>query len=138
MPGSNDFTNGSVNVPANQGLRWWPAIGAETYHVYLGTDQTVVASANTGSDSFLGTTTTNSFPDVILESHTTYYWRVDALNAAGLTVGDVWKFTTSEAVIYDPEITLTFNLGEGSAVRRHRNLFQHDHHEQCAHRQWPS
>ena len=114
MPGSNDFTNGSVDVPANQGLRWWPAIGAETYHVYLGTDQTIVASANTGSDSFLGTTTTNSFPDVILESHTTYYWRVDALNAAGLTVGDVWKFTTSEALIYDPEISLTFNLGDGA------------------------
>ncbi len=114
MPGSNGFTNGSVDVPANQGLRWWPAIGAESYHVYLGTDQTVVASANTGSDSFLGTTTTNRFPDVTLESHTTYFWRVDTLNAAGLTVGDVWKFTTSEAVFYDPEISLTFNLGDGA------------------------
>ena len=114
MPGSDDFTNGSVDVPTNQGLRWWPTVGAENYPVYLGTDQTAVASANTGSDSFLGTTTTNRFQNEILESHSTYFWRVDALNAAGLTVGDVWTFTTSEAVFYDPEISLTFNLGDGA------------------------
>ncbi len=114
MPGSDDFTNGSVDVPTNQGLRWWPAVGAEYYHVYVGTDQTAVASANTGSDSFLGTTTTNRFQNEILESHSTYFWRVDALNAAGLTVGDVWTFTTSEAVFYDLEISLTFNLGDGA------------------------
>ena len=39
-----------------------------------------------------------------LAPNTTYYWRIDPTNAAGITTGAVWRFTTAAAVGAQPEV----------------------------------
>ncbi len=75
----------AVYVRKNTLLKWEEASGAASYRVNMGT----------GSLKFLGETSEPSFDPEYLESHTFYFWRVDAVNAAGaVTEGDVWAFTT--------------------------------------------
>jgi len=113
MPGESGFTDGSVDVPTNQGLSWWPAIRATNYKIYLGLSEAEVMNADDGSSSYIGSSQTNSFFPSNLVSNTTYFWRVDSVNDSGISKGDVWRFTTTEAVIYPLETELTFNLGAG-------------------------
>lgn len=75
----------AAHVPKNTLLQWEEATNAAAYRVNMGT----------GSLKFIGETTELSFDPGYLKSHTFYFWRVDALNAAGeVTEGDVWAFTT--------------------------------------------
>ena len=67
--------------------------GAATtsFDVYWGTTENLAADAD------LGTPVRRTHNSIVLEplaSGTTYYWRVDANNAAGTTRGHVWSFTT--------------------------------------------
>jgi hypothetical protein len=74
--------------------------------VYLGTDFDEVNDANNFSPEFKGnkpyaTTTYNQGP---LSLGTTYYWRIDEVNAlhpAQLWKGEVWKFTMQDYIIVD-------------------------------------
>ena len=76
-------------------LRWDAAPGGVGYFVYVGTSQDL-ASDNIENSPFLAHTNGISFGDrtYVLSQGTTYYWRVDAKNEAGITQGDVWSFTT--------------------------------------------
>ena len=62
---------------------------AETYDLYFGTISgsldLVVADI---------TATVYAPPSLPLAYNTVYYWRVDATNEYGTTVGDEWHFTT--------------------------------------------
>ena len=68
---------------------------ATSYDVYYGTTQNLAADADLGTPI----RSTTSFVDLAqrLAYETTYYWRVDAKNAAGATEGPVWSFTTRTA-----------------------------------------
>ena len=114
MPGEDAFVDEATNVPTNQGLSWWTATGADKYHVYLGMDPIGIATADINSDTYLGESGFTAFFPEKLDSMTTYYWRVDSENSAGLTVGDVWKFTTSQATFFDLATIVTLNLGAGA------------------------
>ena len=94
--------SGATNQnPDSVSLLWEPGEsggrgGARTtsYDVYYGTTQ------NLAADDDLDTPirTTRLTVDVEqLAAGTTYYWRVDANNAAGATTGPVWSFTTRNA-----------------------------------------
>ncbi len=61
---------------------------AVTSDVYFGTDSTPDAS------EFKGNQTATTFDPGPLSAGTTYYWRIDQVNAQGTTTGDVWSFTT--------------------------------------------
>jgi hypothetical protein len=61
---------------------------ASSHDVYFGTDSTPDSTEFQGNQS--GTT----FDPGTLSAGTTYYWRVDQVNARGTTTGDVWSFST--------------------------------------------
>ncbi|MCP4607956.1 MAG: hypothetical protein GY845_04500 [Planctomycetes bacterium] len=85
------------------GLSWWPGIFAVSHDIYFGDNFDDVNDGAVGT--FQGTQTATSFtiglpgdpyPDgLVLDA--TYYWRVDDVEADGITVhkGDVWSFTVS-------------------------------------------
>ncbi|MCU0722340.1 MAG: lamin tail domain-containing protein, partial [Planctomycetes bacterium] len=76
---------------------WWAVSdGATSYRVFAGTDYTTVLNATTP----LASPTAASYTDAAgtFSAGSTYYWRVDAVNASGATKGDVWSFTASNPV----------------------------------------
>jgi hypothetical protein len=79
-------------------LSWSDAPGATGHHAYLGTDQTAVTNADTGSPEFLANLpldTTSIDPPGLLDQGTTHYWRIDEKQSAGPPLkGTIWSFTT--------------------------------------------
>jgi hypothetical protein len=74
------------HVRKNTLLQWEEASHAASYRVNLGT----------GSLKFMDELTDESYDPGYLKSNTFYFWRVDAVNAAGaVTEGDIWIFTTA-------------------------------------------
>jgi hypothetical protein len=73
-------------VPRTADLAWTAGSGATAHEVYFGTvnPPPLVGSRQTG--------TTRALP--LLKSRTRYWWRVDEVNAQGITTGDVWTFRT--------------------------------------------
>ncbi|MCL4180955.1 MAG: Ig-like domain-containing protein [Verrucomicrobia bacterium] len=83
--------NGMKAVATNVGTLKWVAgksAIASSHDVYFGTNPTPGAAEFKGNQSG---TTFNPGP---LTPGTTYYWRVDQVNAQGTGTGDVWSFTT--------------------------------------------
>jgi len=80
-------------------LQWTAGVTAVSHNVYFGTNPTpgqAEFAANTPMQQ------TAYFPPVFLPD-TTYYWRVDEIDAAGnVYKGDVWSLTTAPAKAYDP------------------------------------
>jgi hypothetical protein len=86
--------NGMTAVATRVGMLKWVAgesATASSHQVYLGTD----ATPDTGE--FIGTQTDTTFDPGPLSPGTTYYWRIDQVNAQGTTTGDVWSFSTPKA-----------------------------------------
>jgi glucuronoarabinoxylan endo-1,4-beta-xylanase len=94
--------DGIEDAPVDVILAWKQGVYAEKHDVYFGTDEAKVTDANRSNP--LGvlvsqdhlTTTYN--PIGILDLNTTYYWRVDEVNAAPeytIFKGEVWGFKTS-------------------------------------------
>ncbi len=72
-------------VRKNTLLKWEKASNAASYKLHMGT----------GSLKYLGEIAAPGYDPGYLKSNTFYFWRVDAVNAAGVvTEGDVWAFTT--------------------------------------------
>jgi len=97
-PGKTDNpapAQSSTDVPVTAVLGWDEALFTNNYDVYLGTDAIAVANADTSSPEWMGNSISNTFDLYGNFNHdTTYYWRVDSLNAVGTTKGDLWSFTT--------------------------------------------
>ncbi len=74
-------------------LLWEAIAGADSYNVYFGT------SATLDSSDFQGNQTGTIFDPGALDPGTTYYWRVDEVNADGSRAGVVWSFTTASAPV---------------------------------------
>lgn len=84
--GSPTPSDGATGVAQLTLLTWDAVLGATSYDVYFGTTnpppfQGVLASGPSYGPGPLG-------PLAL------YYWRIDSVNGAGTTVGDVWSFTT--------------------------------------------
>jgi autotransporter-associated beta strand protein len=90
--------DGDEHVDADAGstlLSWSaPTAGnATSYDVYLGTSRTAVKDATRASVEFRGNQADMSYPATGILSALTYFWRVDAVDAAGnATRGTVWYF----------------------------------------------
>ena len=81
-----------VSLTVNLG---WTGTAATSFDVYFG---------STGSPPFVGNQTGTSFDCNILNTSTVYYWRIDPVNAAGTTTGEVWSFTTTSSTGAAPPI----------------------------------
>ena len=76
-----------VSETAN--LSWIAGSGATSHDVYFGTTSPGDSKGNQAE------TTYN--PPGDMDNDTTYYWRIDEVNAQGTTTGDVWSFATRAA-----------------------------------------
>lgn len=80
--------DGAVWVAPAATLRWVTDPSATRYDVYLGT---------TNPPPSVGSVTEPTFtPSAALTNGTVYYWRVEAVNDAGVTSGETWRFVTSQ------------------------------------------
>jgi len=117
--------NGAALGTANVTLRWTPGDAADQHHVYVGRNADDVK--NGAPDTDQGTTTKASFSNYAWEVGKTYYWRIDEIEADGVTVhpGVVWSFTISAkfasspvpangAILVDPNAVLSWTAGSGA------------------------
>jgi len=80
--------NGATDVSVEADISWTAGTGATSHDVYFGTDSTP------DSGEFQGNQTGTTFDPGTMANDTTYYWRIDSVNAGGTTTGVVWSFTT--------------------------------------------
>ncbi|MHC4397002.1 MAG: DNRLRE domain-containing protein [Planctomycetota bacterium] len=83
--------NGATDISIDADLSWTAGSGSTSSDVYFGTDSTP------DSGEFQGNQTATTFEPGTMDNDTTYYWRIDEVNAQGTTTGNVWSFTTEAA-----------------------------------------
>jgi len=77
-------------------LGWTPGSFADTHNVYLGTVYDDVNNADTSSPLLVGPAQdANTYDPGRLDLGQTYFWRIDEVEADGMTIhkGSVWSFT---------------------------------------------
>jgi hypothetical protein len=79
------------NVSVDTFLNWRPGRQAASHRVYFGTDPNAVAAGTATAKSV----TDHSYSPGPLNFGTTYYWKVEEVNAVTYP-GSVWSFTTQE------------------------------------------
>jgi hypothetical protein len=87
--GNPNPPDSAADVAVTADLSWTAGSGATSHDVYFGTDST----PDSGEDQ--GNQTATTYDPGTLDTSTTYYWRIDEINANGTTTGDVWNFTTT-------------------------------------------
>ncbi len=107
--------NGDSILVKNPTLGWTPGNGSTSFDVYL---------ATTNPPSFFLNTTSNFYQTDILNSNTTYYWRIDCKNQYYATEGNVWSFTTGNSIADTNGFALQFDgtddlldCGNGSSLQ---------------------
>ena len=75
--------NDATGQPLQLTLSWTGCGAGVSYNVYFPT-----------TNHFMANTTSTNYNPGPLNPCTTYYWRIDATNADGVTPGDPWQFTT--------------------------------------------
>ena len=97
-------SNGAMDAKQTQILSWAPGENADSHEFYFGTDADAVQNADASSPEYKGSRQlgSESYDAGSLEWGTTYYWRVDEVEADGnLQKGNVWSFTTANFIIID-------------------------------------
>ena len=98
--------NGAVDVSPTKILGWVAGAVAASHEVYFGTNADSVANATTASAEFKGIKALGdeSYDPGKLALNTTYYWRIDEVNAASTDspwAGNVWSFSTGDFFVID-------------------------------------
>ncbi|MHC4739984.1 MAG: carbohydrate binding domain-containing protein [Planctomycetota bacterium] len=75
----------ATGVSIDADLSWTAGSGSTSSDVYFGTSS---------PGAFQGNQTATTFEPGTMSNDTTYYWRIDEINADGTTTGTVWSFTT--------------------------------------------
>ena len=110
---------GATDVQLNVILSWTPADSAASHQLYFGADKEAVLSADTGSPEYKGSKTlgAESHDPGLLDAGTTYYWRVDEIDAQGNTsTGPLWIFTTGAYLLIDDFESYTDDDAAGQAI----------------------
>ncbi len=95
-----DPTAGAADVSLSPTLSWRSGREAVSHRVYFSADSDAVTNGTAAAFD----TTANSYTPSALGLGTTFYWRVDEVNAAATPstwVGDVWRFTTTAFLTVD-------------------------------------
>jgi hypothetical protein len=77
-------SNSATGVSITADLSWSAGSGATSHDVYFGTSSPGTSQGNQ---------TATTFDTGTMSNGTTYYWRIDEINAGGTTTGTVWSFT---------------------------------------------
>jgi len=98
-------------------LTWEPGLSGSFHDVYFGADRNAVTEG--AADAFKGNQGNTSYTPGVLPASTTYYWRVDEIDAAGnKEIGDVWSFTTLPPIsIVDPNLVGWWTFDEEAGTR---------------------
>jgi len=109
-------TNGATNVKHTTKLVWVAGDNAAKHNVYFGTDATAVANATTASAGIYrgqqDLKATSYVPtEAPLAWNSTYYWRIDEVNAADTWKGSIWSFTTANFIVVDDFEDYTDDVG---------------------------
>ena len=122
-----DPENEAVDVPRETALSWAPGEFAAAHDVYFGTsfDDVNAASRSNPLNVLVsqGQAAATFDPAGVLDFETTYYWRVDEVNAAPdntIFKGEVWSFTSEPFAYAVANIIATTNgvSDEGSGPER--------------------
>jgi hypothetical protein len=97
----------ATNVGVDATLNWRPGREAASHEVFFGTDRTAVTNGTVA----VQTVSDHSFDPGALNLGTTYYWRVDEVNAVTYA-GPVWSFTTQPYQVVDDFESYTDQAGE--------------------------
>jgi len=90
-----DPADGAVDASTTPNLTWLPGQFTAQHHVYFGSSLDAVSQGTADTDKGTRESADANFAPGILETLTTYYWRVDETTADGiLRSGPVWSFTT--------------------------------------------
>jgi hypothetical protein len=108
--------DGAVDIPRDVVLEWSAGNFAASHDVYLGTVREDVNNASRADPMGVlvsqGQPDTAYDPDGLLDFETTYYWRVDEVNAAPdntIFKGDLWSFTTEPFAYPITNVAVTTN-----------------------------
>jgi hypothetical protein len=107
------------DVALNAVLSWTPSDSAASHQLYLGTDKETVRTAGAGSPEAKGSIAlgAETYDPGILEADTTYYWRMDEVDAQGNTAkGPIWVFTTGSFLLVEDFESYTDNDADGEAI----------------------
>ncbi len=127
MASTPDPENEAVDVPRETALSWAPGEFAAAHDVYFGTsfDDVNAASRSNPLNVLVsqGQADATFDPAGVLDFETTYYWRVDEVNAAPdntIFKGEVWSFTSEPFAYAVANIIATTNgvSDEGSGPER--------------------
>jgi hypothetical protein len=99
-------SSGATGTKMTPILKWNPGDAAASHEVYFGTDADAVRNADKTSPEYKGTKALGdeSYDPGKLAWFTTYYWRVDEVNAVNPDspwVGNLWSFTTGDFILID-------------------------------------
>jgi hypothetical protein len=96
LPSNPNPSNGATGVSTSVTLSWSACINTTSYNVFFGTSPSV---------SYVGNTTSTSFPRSGLSNNTLYYWSVNAIHDCNGTKyfseGPPWSFTTTQTPLPD-------------------------------------
>jgi hypothetical protein len=90
--------NSATDLALDTELSWTMGSGAVSNKVYFGTTTPL------DGDDLKSTQTGTTYEPGALAVDTTYYWRIDEINAGGTTPGPEWSFTTSEEWVPIPTV----------------------------------
>jgi hypothetical protein len=105
-------------------LGWDASKNAVSHKLFFGEDKNAVANAVESSKEFKGKLTERTFSVSDLYSGSTYYWRVDEVDAKGnVTLGNVWSFKPAQLAFPGAEGYGRFAVGgRGGKVVEVTNL----------------
>jgi hypothetical protein len=95
------------DVAVDTSLNWRPGRQVASHQVYFGTDPAAVAAGTAPAQ----TVAEHGFDPGSLTFGTTYYWKVDEVNAVTCP-GEVWSFTTQESAVVEDFESYTDKPGD--------------------------
>lgn len=114
-------THGAIRGRAAHILSWIAGDQAMEHDVYFGTDLHNVSVADTsdGTGTYRGRQAATSYVTEELGSQM-YYWRIDEVDADGITVykSDVWTFTVADVVEQQLQYQVSSSEDDGYAINR--------------------
>jgi hypothetical protein len=87
--------DGAAGLGIDSDLTWTAGALAASHDVYFSSNPAL------GGAAFQGNQPGNTFDPGALNHATTYYWRIDEVNADGTTQGTTWSFTTEAAPVLE-------------------------------------